>query len=78
MINSQELKSEIVRCFGTQQQFAQEIGWSPNKLSNLMQHKYIPDVDEVGVLTEKLSLTSEQFFLIFLPTISPNGDKRVS
>lgn len=65
MVNTQILKAEIVRNFGTQQRFAQELGWHPNKLSNLMQHKYVPDINELEMLLKKLKLTEKQFFEIF-------------
>lgn len=69
-----ELRIEILRKYGTQSAFAKEIGWNVNKLSKMMQGKYVPDLDEVVFIAEKLKFDEKRFCQIFLPKKSPNGE----
>lgn len=69
------LRGEIVATYGSQSAFAQHISWHKNKVSRLLNGQYKPDTDDVAIFVEALNLTPEKFVDIFLPKISPNGDK---
>lgn len=77
-MNTTELKLEIIKQFGTQYKFAEALGWHKNKISRMMQGKYIPDLNEVMFISDKLHLNEERFFEIFLNKKLPNGNKEVS
>lgn len=76
-MNVMELKLEIIKKFGTQNRFAEEIGWHKNKISKMMHGKYTPDLDEVIFISEKLCLDEKRFFEIFLGKKLPNGNSAV-
>lgn len=73
-MNKAELRYEIIRKFNTQAEFAKELGWTENKMSKMMQGKYIPDLNEVINIAEKLSIGSSRFLEIFLDKKSPYGE----
>ena len=52
-MNRVELRVDIIRKFGTQGNFAKELGWTENKLSKMMQGRYTPNLDEVICIAEK-------------------------
>lgn len=74
-MNRVELRVDIIRKFGTQGNFAKELGWTENKLSKMMQGRYTPNLDEVICIAEKLGLEEKRFLTIFLDKKSLNGDK---
>lgn len=74
-MNITELRVEIIRKYGTQNKFAEEIGWHRNKMSKMMRGKYIPDLDEVIFISDKLHLDETRFIEIFLCKKLPNGNK---
>lgn len=69
------LRGEIVAKFRTQAAFAKAIGWHQNKVSKLVLGEYKPDTDEVARISDILGLDKAKFCAIFLPSLSPNGDK---
>ncbi len=74
-MNLGKLKGEIIANYGSQKAFAQHIGWPQNKVCRLVTGKYKPDTDEVDLMVRALNLDSKGFLAVFLPRISPNGDK---
>ena len=72
MIDLQRLRGEIVTVFRTQHAFADAMGWYENKVSNLLNGKYILSLDEAVEIAEKLNMTIATFQVIFLPGLSPN------
>lgn len=77
-MNIAKLRAEIVYRYKTQTAFASAIGWTENKLSKMMTGKYKPDTDEVAKIVEALRLDERQYCDIFLPSLSPIGDKRTA
>lgn len=73
-MNTTELRVEIIRKFNTQAELAKELGWTENKMSKMMQGKYIPDLNEVISIADKLSLESGRFLEIFLDKKLPYGN----
>lgn len=69
------LRGEIVAKFRTQTAFAKAIGWHKNKVSKLVLGEYKPDTDEVAEIADTLDLDEAGFCSIFLPKLSPIGDK---
>ena len=73
-MNRRKLKGEIVAVLGSQNAFADAVGWHKNKVSKMMTGKYKPDTDEVAAIVEALNLSNDKFTEIFSPAKSPNGD----
>lgn len=76
-MNTNKLKGEIIGKFGTQEAFGEAMGWHRNKVSAILNHKYIPDVNEAARMADTLDLSKEVYIEIFLPHLSPNGDKKI-
>lgn len=74
-MDARKLRAAIVAEYGTQSVFAEKIGWHKNKVSRIIQGKYKPDTDEVANMVKILHLSESQFCDIFLPAVTPNGDK---
>ena len=73
-MNRRKLKGEIVAKYGTQDAFANAIGWHRNKVSKIITGKYSPNTDEVADIVQILGISENTFIEIFLHQISPNGD----
>ena len=65
-MNTKALRGEIVTHFGTQNVFAEHIGWHKNKVSKMIQHKYKPNSDEICRIANVLNLSESKFAEIFL------------
>jgi len=78
MINSALLRGEIYSRFKSQKAFAVAIGWHPNKVSGMLNGRYLPDLHEAAQIKIALELTDRKFIAIFLPLQSPYGESRVS
>ena len=74
-MNIDKLRGAIYSKYRSQSAFAASIEWHVNKVSRMMQGKYIPDIDEARLIADKLSLNEREVYAIFLSTASPNGDK---
>lgn len=74
-MNTRRLKAEIIAEYGTQAAFAHAIGWHTNKVSKIIREKYKPDTDEVAKISDVLHLDERRYCEIFLPRISPFGEK---
>ena len=76
-MNINELRAEIVRIRGTQDKFAESINWHRNKVSKMMNGKYVPNVDEAGAIANELNLSERKIIEIFLNNKSPNGYEKI-
>ena len=74
-MNRQRLRGEIIAKYGTQDAFANAIGWHKNKVSHIVTGRKKPDTDEVSEITRVLELSEALFLDIFLQKTSPNSDK---
>jgi len=70
-----ELKGKIVSRYGSQNRFAEAIGWSKQRLSRFVTGERTPNLEDIKTMSVALGLSYEEFKLIFLPWLSPNGDK---
>ena len=75
-INTQLLRGIIYSKFKSQNEFTKAIGWSPNKIGRIVKGTMIPNIEDCNAMMQTLSLTKEEYFQIFLPSLSPNGDKK--
>ena len=74
-IDTAELRGVIYKQYGTASAFANVMGWkNRNKVGNILNGKYVPDIDECADMAEKLNLSQSQFCTIFLRQKSPYGD----
>lgn len=74
-IDTAELRGAIYKRYGTASAFAAVMGWkNRNKVGNILNGKYVPDIDECADMAEKLNLSQSQFCTIFLQQKSPIGD----
>ena len=74
-INADLLRGVVYGKYKTQAAFAKAIGWNQNKVSALLNGNYVPEVDEAALIFDNTKMSLEQYISIFLPTLSPNGDK---
>jgi transcriptional regulator with XRE-family HTH domain len=74
-INVNLLRSKIFEKYRSQADFSREIGWDANKVSKILNSKYIPNVNDCAAITKALSLTPDDYISIFMPNLSPYGDK---
>lgn len=65
-MNLEKLRGEIYANFKTQISFAQALNWNQNKVSLLMNNKYIPRLEEVELICDILDLSPELIREIFL------------
>ena len=65
-MNINKLRGAIVTEYKTQNVFADEIGWHKNRVSKMMNGKYVPDINEVARMAKALRLDDRQFKDIFL------------
>ncbi|KAB3527126.1 helix-turn-helix domain-containing protein [Alkaliphilus serpentinus] len=75
-INTQLLRGAIYSKFKSQNEFTKTIGWSQNKIGRILKGEMIPNIVDCNAIMKVLSLSKEEYFDIFLPSASPNGDKR--
>ena len=69
-------RSAIFRKYRSISAFTTAIGWPKNKANNIINGKYIPDVDECAQFATFLDIDAFEYMQIFAPYSSPNGDKR--
>ncbi|MCT4544535.1 MAG: hypothetical protein N4A63_13405 [Vallitalea sp.] len=77
MINFNLLRGHIYSLYSSQNALTQELGWPKNKIGRILNGSAVPNVNDCEMLTEKLKLTAEEYISIFIPSLSPNGDKIV-
>lgn len=65
-MNIDVLRGKIHEKCKTGGRFAESMGWHPNKVSAMLNGKYIPDVDEAAQIATRLDLTEATFCEIFL------------
>lgn len=76
-INIALLRSKIYEKFASKQEFAKAIGWSVNKVTRILSDKHTLDINEAAEISKILNLTLMEHTRIFMPWISPIGDKCV-
>lgn len=74
-INTQLLRGAIYSKFKSQNEFTKSIGWSQNKIGRILKGEMIPNIEDCNAIMKVLALSMEEYISIFLPSISPNGDK---
>lgn len=74
-INIKELRSKIFGEYRTQKEFSKAVNWSPNKVSRILNSEIVPDLEDCSTLIKIFNLSPEEYFSIFLPNYSPNGDE---
>lgn len=75
VINEKLLRAKIYGIFGSQKAFSDSVGWDINRINKILKGKKIPDILECAEISNALALTRKEYFDIFLPYLSPNGDK---
>lgn len=78
MINKNLLRAKIYGNFKSQAEFSRSIGWHINRINKILTGKSIPTLDECAKIADVLSLTRDEYIDIFMPSLSPNGDKQQS
>lgn len=59
------LRGAIYEQYTTQKDFARALDWHINKLSLLMNGKYIPKITDVELIVQKLNLSNDKIKEIF-------------
>ena len=75
-MNVQRLKGEMIAQLGTQKAFARAMHWQENKVTRMLQGRYLANVDEAFEIACVLQLSLRSYRDIFLLQRSPNGEKR--
>lgn len=73
-MNLELLQKTIKYKYNTQAAFCNAIHWTPNKLSLMLNGKYVPKLTETQIFYETLQLSKTEYDDIFLDFQSPNGD----
>jgi transcriptional regulator with XRE-family HTH domain len=76
MINTDLLRDKIYGKFHSQAAFSRKIGWGVNRINKILTGKSIPDVNDCADIASVLNLSREEYIGIFIPCLSPNGDKQ--
>ena len=74
-MNRQRLRGEIIAKYGNQDNFADAIGWSKQKVSYILTGKRKLNTDDVAKVAQVLGLSESMFVNIFLPQALPNGNE---
>lgn len=74
-INTSYLRGAIYRSYSSQNAFIADLGWPKNKLGDILKGARIPDIADCEKMSSKLHLSQDEFWDIFLPTLSPFRDK---
>jgi len=77
-INSNSLRAKIYGKYASQAEFSRQIDWDINKINKIIKGKRTPDVDECAKISNILGLSRDEYFDIFLPSLSPNGVKQAT
>lgn len=77
-IDTQELRGIIYAKYGTASAITDHLKWNKNKIGKILKGDYTPDINECAQMAEALDLGQEQFYRIFLPMFSPNGENRTA
>lgn len=78
IINARKLRGKIHEEYRSLSEFTRKLGWAQNKIGNILAGKRIPNVNECAEMAEALNLSACEYVEIFLPKLSPNGDKKAS
>lgn len=73
-----KLRSMVYAKFESQAEFARRLKWHVNKVNNMLNGKYVPDVDEAAEISRILNMSDNENLDIFLHKISPIGDKHTA
>jgi hypothetical protein len=65
-MNIDIMRGAIAEMFKTNGLFAVAMGWHKNKVSAMLNGRYVPDVDEAAMMAHVLRLNEEKFCQIFL------------
>lgn len=68
------LRSMVYAKYESQAEFARQLKWHVNKVNNMLNGKYVPDVDEAAEISRLLGMSDNENLDIFLHKISPSGD----
>ena len=75
MINKNLLRAKIYEKFSSQAEFSRKIGWGINHINKILTGRSIPDVNDCASIAIVLGLSKDEYIDIFMPCLSPNGDK---
>ena len=75
-IDTKLLRGAIYSKYKSQYEFSKALGWSQNKIGRILKGKMIPNIEDCNKMCEALSLSKDECMEIFLPFLSPNGDKK--
>lgn len=78
MIDTKALRGAIYKAYKSQSQLSDEIGWAKNKIGRILNGTSIPSIEDCHILMDKLNLSDSEYKQIFLPSLSPFGDKRAT
>lgn len=70
------LKGMIHSKFDSEAQVADAMGWSRQKLNKITNGRMEPDLNDVQALAAALGVSFMDVARIFLPTESPDGDRK--
>lgn len=69
----EKLRAEIYEQYDSMSQFAQKIGWSRQRLSNIVLGKQRANTSDVKTLADALNISGEMLFDFFMPERSRNS-----
>lgn len=75
MINKGLLRAKIYGEFNSQAEFSRKLGWGVNRINKILTGKSVPDVNDCANIAMTLNLSKDEYIDIFMPCLSPNGDK---
>ncbi len=75
MIDTKALRGALYKVYKSQAEFSVDVGWAKNKIGRILNGTSIPSIEDCNILLCKLNLSDSEYKQIFLPKISPNGDK---
>lgn len=74
-MDRQKFRGTIFSKYRSVSEFTVEIGWPKNKAHNIISGRYTPDVNECAEFAEFMNLSVQEYLKIFVPDLSPNGEK---
>ena len=73
--NAEELRGRIYSLYRSQAEFNRKLNWGKNKINRILNGDLIPNIIECELMAEALQLSQQEYCSIFLPNLSPIGDK---
>lgn len=74
-IDTNRLRGAIYRSYPSQNAFIADLMWPKNKLGDILKGTRIPDIVDCEKMSNKLHLSQDEFWDIFLPDLSPFRDR---